>query len=156
MAEIKVVSDIQAISAPIADVYAVLSDFNKIGQIVDMAKQAGAANNADINKATEQIEDVRFTTDACYIKLKNVGEIAIKHLELEEPKTIKLCGDGSVPMDFIIWIQLLDKGAYDTRLRLTIHAEMNMMLKMMLKGKLEKGINQFAEGLARIPYSMIR
>lgn len=33
---------------------------------------------------------------------------------------------------------------------------MNMMLKMMLKGKLEKGINQLAEGLTKIPYMMFK
>ena len=30
-----------------------------------------------------------------------------------------------------------------------------MMMKMLLKGKLEKGINQMAEGLAKIPYGYI-
>ena len=31
---------------------------------------------------------------------------------------------------------------------------MNLMMKMMLKGKLEKGINQLGEGLAKIPYML--
>ena len=140
--------------------YNVLSDFNKIGQLVEMAKSAGLGSqlegNKDFAKASEQIENVCFEADACYVDLKNVGQVVIKQLELEEPKTIKLTGDGAIPVDFIIWIQLLDKGAYDTKLRITLHAEMNMMLKMILKGKLEKGINQFAESLTRIPYTMLR
>ena len=44
---------------------------------------------------------------------------------------------------------MLDNGPYDTRLRITAEAELNMMIKMLLKGKLEKGINQLAEGLAK-------
>ena len=30
-----------------------------------------------------------------------------------------------------------------------------MVMKMMLKGKLEKGINQLGEGLAKITYSLL-
>ena len=32
---------------------------------------------------------------------------------------------------------------------------LNVMLKMLVKGKLEKGINQLAEGLTKIPYSLL-
>lgn len=59
-------------------------------------------------------------------------------------------------LNFQVWIQLLVNGPYDTRLRITAEAELNMMMKMLLKGKLEKGINQLAEGLAKIPYGYIR
>lgn len=52
---------------------------------------------------------------------------------------IKLEGDGRLPFEFQVWIQLLDNGPYDTRLRITAEAELNMMMKMLLKGKLEKG-----------------
>ena len=53
-------------------------------------------------------------------------------------------------------LQLIEKEAYDTRIRLTIHAELNAMMKMMLKKKLEKGIDQLVEGLTQIPYSSIQ
>ena len=37
-------------------------------------------------------------------------------------------------------------------MRLTLHAEMNMMIKMMVNRKLEEGINQIAEMLTKLPY----
>ncbi len=77
-------------------------------------------------------------------------------MEREEPKLIKLRGTDVCLFEFQVWIQLLDNGPYDTRLRITAEAELNMMMKMLLKGKLEKGINQLAEGLAKIPYGYIR
>ena len=82
--------------------------------------------------------------------------MGMKIVEREEPKLIKLEWDGRLPFEFQVWIQLLDNGPYDTRLRITAEAELNMMMKMLLKGKLEKGINQLAEGLAKIPYGYIR
>lgn len=82
--------------------------------------------------------------------------MGVKIAEKEEPKMIKLEGDGRVPFDFEVWIQLLENGPYDTRLRITLEADLNMMFKMLLKGKLEKGINQLAEGLAKIPYGYMK
>ena len=50
---------------------------------------------------------------------------------------------------------MLENGPYDTRMKITFQGELNMVMKMMLKGKLEKGINQLGEGLAKIPYSLL-
>lgn len=88
------------------------------------------------------------------MQVKDLGEVSVKIVEKEYPKLIKLGGDGQVPFQFNLWIQLLENGPYDTRMRLTFDGEMNLMMKMMLKGKLEKGINQLGEGLAKIPYML--
>lgn len=143
----RVVSDVQKINSAIADVYAFLSDFSKIGKLIETARQMGAGNQ--MPELADKIEDVRTTEDSCTFMVKGVGEMGMKIVEREEPKLIKLEGDGRLPFEFQVWIQLLDNGPYDTRLRITAEAELNMMMKMLLKGKLEKGINQLAEGLAK-------
>ena len=150
----RVVSDVQKINSAIADVYAFLSDFSKIGKLIETARQMGAGNQ--MPELADKIEDVRTTEDTCTFMVKGVGEMGMKIVEREEPKLIKLEVDGRLPFEFQVWIQLLDNGPYDTRLRITAEAELNMMMKMLLKGKLEKGINQLAEGLAKIPYGYIR
>ena len=149
----RVVSEVQKINSAIADVYAFLSDFSKIGKLIEMARQMGAGNQ--MPELADKIEDVRTTEDTCTFMVKGVGEMGMKIVEREEPKLIKLEGDGRIPCEFQVWIQLLDNGPYDTRLRITAEADLNMMMKMLLKGKLEKGINQMAEGLAKIPYGYI-
>ena len=149
----RVVSEVQKINSAIADVYAFLSDFSKIGKLIEMARQMGAGNQ--MPELADKIEDVRTTEDTCTFMVKGVGEMGMKIVEREEPKLIKLEGDGRIPFEFQVRIQLLDNGPYDTRLRITAEADLNMMMKMLLKGKLEKGINQMAEGLAKIPYGYI-
>ena len=149
----RVVSEVQKINSAIADVYAFLSDFSKIGKLIEMARQMGAGNQ--MPELADKIEDVRTTEDTCTFMVKGVGEMGMKIVEREEPKLIKLEGDGRIQFEFQVWIQLLDNGPYDTRLRITAEADLNMMMKMLLKGKLEKGINQMAEGLAKIPYGYI-
>ena len=157
MSTTKIVSEIYKINSPIKEVYALLSDFNKIGRLAEMAKQMGMANgqHADLSKISDKIEGTRFTEDACCVTVKGLGDVVIKMVEKEEPKLIKLGGDGALPFEFNLWIQLLENGPYDTRMKITFHGELNMMLKMLLKGKLEKGINQLGEGLAKIPYGLL-
>lgn len=157
MSTTKIASEIYKIDSPIRDVYTFLSDFNKIGRLFEMAKQMGGmpGGNATLEKISEKVEDVRFTQDACYVKLKAMGEVALKIVEREEPKLIKLGGEGGVPFEFNVWIQLLENGPYDTRTKITFQGELNMMMKMLLKGKLEKGINQLGEGLTKIPYGIL-
>ncbi len=62
------------------------------------------------------------------------------------PKHVKIVGDeGGVPIDFAFWIQLQPAGP-DTRMRLVLHIELNMMMKMMIGGKLQTAVDQIAEG----------
>ena len=155
MSTTKITSEILKIESPIRDVYALLSDFSRIGRLVEMAKQMGMTNGLEMDKISEKIESTCSTEDACYITLKGMGELAVKIVQKEEPKLIKLGGDGATPFEFNLWIQLLENGPYDTRMKITFQGELNMVMKMMLKGKLEKGINQLGEGLAKIPYSLL-
>lgn len=156
MSTTKIASEIFKIDSPIRDVYALLSDFYRIGKLFEMAKQMGMPDSAEMKKISDQIEGIRFTGDACYITVKNLGEVAVKIVELQDPKLIKLGGDGNVPFEFNVWIQLLENGPYDTRMKITFQGELNMMMKMLLKGKLEKGINQLGEGLTKIPYGLLK
>ena len=103
MSTTKITSEILKIESPIRDVYALLSDFSRIGRLVEMAKQMGMTNGLEMDKISEKIESTRFTEDACYITLKGMGELAVKIVEKEEPKLIKLGGDGATPfMDSIV------------------------------------------------------
>lgn len=155
MSVTKIASEIFKIDSPSRDVYTFLSDFSRIGRLVELAKQMGMDERIKQGKVSENIEDVRFSADSCVVTLKGMGDITLKIVEKEEPKLIKFGGEGRMPFDFNLWIQLLENGPYDTRLKITFQGEMNMMLKMVLKGKLEKGINQLGEGLTKIPYSML-
>jgi carbon monoxide dehydrogenase subunit G len=71
--------------------------------------------------------------------------------EKVENKHVKIVADDSngVPVDFTFWIQLHEVDAHDTRVRMVLHAELNMMMKMMIGGKIQKGLDQAVEGLAK-------
>ena len=155
MSTTKIESEIVKVDAAIGSVYGFLSDFEKVGRMVEQVKNAPLPDNADVKKMSEMVKDVRFAGDTCYVTLDTIGEIGISIVEREENKLIKLKENGALPFDFTLWIQVIEKGPYDTRMKITLHAELNMMMKMMLKGKLSKGINSMAEGLAKLPYAAL-
>jgi len=162
MATTEIISEVKKIPHTVGNVYDFLSDFRKIAKVFEMAadnpqiqEQIEKQTKKKIN-VKEHIEHWDATEDNCTFVIKGFGEAGLQFVEKEQNKTLKMTGYGRTPFEFYIWIQLVEKDAYDTRIRLTVHAELNPMMKMMLKKKLEKGIDQLAEGLTQIPYHMIQ
>lgn len=96
----------------------------------------------------DKVEEWQATEDSCSFRVKGFT-VALRIIEKVEGKHIKIVGDGgTVPMDFAFWIQLHEVCEGDTRIRLVLHAELNMMMRMMIGNKLQKGLDQAVEGLA--------
>lgn len=162
MSTTKIISEVKKIPHTISDVYGFFSDFRKIANLFELA-----ANNPQVQEKIEaqskkklnikdHIEHWEATENNCNFVIKGFGEAGLEFVEKEENKLLKMTGYGRSPFEFYIWIQLVKKDVYDTRIKLTVHAELNAMMKMMLKKKLEKGIDQLAEGLTQIPYNTLQ
>ncbi|MFR9649463.1 MAG: SRPBCC domain-containing protein [Rikenellaceae bacterium] len=96
----------------------------------------------------DKVEAWEATADRCSFKAKGFT-VKLKMDEVVENKQVKIVGDdGGVPMDFTFWVQLQSVSERDTRMRLVLHVELNMMMKMMVGSKLGDGLNQMAEALA--------
>ena len=118
------------INKPDEAIYAVLSDFGNFTPIV-----------------ADKVEEWQATEDTCSFKAKGFT-VKLRITDRVAPKHVKVEGDG-VPMDFAFWIQLHPVSETDTRMRLVLHAELNMMLKMMIGSKLQGALDQIAEGMAK-------
>ena len=95
----------------------------------------------------DRVEEWQATEDTCSFKAKGFT-VKLRITDRVAPKHVKVEGDG-VPMDFAFWIQLHPVSETDTRMRLVLHAELNMMLKMMIGSKLQGALDQIAEGMAK-------
>ncbi len=96
----------------------------------------------------DKVEEWQATEDRCSFKAKGFN-VSLKMEERIENKHVKIVGDGGIPMDFAFWIQLHSVSPTDTRMRLVLHVELNMMMKMMIGSKLQGALDQIAEGMAR-------
>lgn len=106
----------------------------------------------------DKVEEWQADEDSCSFKVKGFT-VRLRIVERVENKHIKITSDdgaGGVPVDFSFWIQLHEVSDTDTRIRLVLHAELNMMMRMMIGGKIQGGLDKAAEGLAmafnQMPY----
>ncbi len=133
------VSDIKQINADRTAVYGTLSDLTHVRAMADRIPQ-------DKGLQIEAID-----ADNLAVIIPGAGKMQLHIVEREENKTIKL-ETVNFPVKANAWIQLLEPNQGDTRLRLTLHADLNMMLRSMLGGKLKDMVNQMATMLSMIPY----
>jgi len=144
----KYVSDIQYIDHNEEIIFNYLSDFQNLSKYLtdDILSQ--------ISEKIPQIKIGNFQTDqdSCRFSVGGFGMAEIRITEREPFKTIKVKGQGGMPMELTFWVQLMSVDAHKTKMRLTLHTEMGMMAGMMVGNKLEKGINKLAETLAKLPY----
>ena len=144
----KYVSEVKLINHNQQVVFNYLSNFENLSNYL---------NSGLIEKISEQVPQIRITDfesdqDSCKFNITGLGVAEIKIVNREPFKTIKIESSGGLPLSFTFWIQLLPADQYQTKMRLTLHAEMNMMVKMMAGNKLEEGINQLADTLSKLPY----
>ena len=119
-------------------VYNTLSDLTNVERIKDKIPQ-------------DKLEGLTFDRDSISMSMKPVGQVSMRIVNREEPKTIKFQSENS-PLSFFFWIQLLPVTEGQCKMRLTIDADVPFFLKKMVQGPLAEGIEKIAEALAMIPY----
>lgn len=144
-------SNIKQIPHKQESVYRTLSDLNNLQMLKDRFEQVKDQIPEDKRKEMEKLKDLKFDSDSISITAPMVGEIKMRIIDREEPKTIKFETENS-PVPFNFWIQLLPTGEFSCKIKLTIKAELNMFIKGMVKKPLEEGIEKIADALAMIPY----
>ncbi len=126
------VSKIVKVNRPVSQLYGLFSDFRQFSEMIPKDK----------------VEDFEATEDECSFTVKPLGKTGLRIVEKEPDKVVKFGPNGKAPFEFNLWIQLKSVEPYDTRIRLTLRAELNFMMKTMLGKKLQKGIDDFADQMA--------
>ena len=106
------------------------------------AEHAGKVTPEKIEEVRRQFVNVVFSEDAVSFDSK-LGLITLAITEREEPKLVKLQGVGT-PIDVTLWVQLLPLGAYQSKMKVTIGADVNFFIRKMV----EKYLKQAPDGIA--------
>jgi hypothetical protein len=114
------------------DIYNVLSNFKNFSPYAQAAK----------------LENWQAGDDWCSFDVQGIRDAGLKITEKEPFQTIKFTGNEKIPFQFYVWIQLKKVEAYDTRLKITLKADLNMMMKMIVGSKLQGGVDSLAEQIA--------
>lgn len=132
------VSQIKTLQYNEEEVYTVLSDLSNLERMKDKIP-------------ADKIQDMNFDRDSCSFSVSPVGKVKFSIIDREPFKTIKFAADES-PVEVTLWIQLKQVGENDTKMKLTVKAELNPFLKPMLSKPLQEGVDKIADVLAAIQY----
>ena len=133
-------SKITSAGCPAEQIYRVLSNMENLERVREMIPQ-------------DKIQEMEIYPDRVRMKVDGLGQkITIAIVDRIENDTIKYGAEG-IPMQANFWIQLKELSPVDTRIKLTVKADIPMMFKFMIEKKLQQGLDQAAEMLAQFPYS---
>lgn len=133
-------SNVKQIAYPQQNVYNMLSDLTNIERV-----------KAQI--PDDKLKDLTFDKDTISISVNPIGQISMRIIERDEPKTIKFASENS-PLAFNFWIQLLPVDDTSSKIKLTIDADIPFFAKGMVAGPLQEGVEKIADALAMIPYNV--
>ena len=127
-----------------------LNDLNNVQRLKDRFPE-GSTGNADMVKVKDKLQRLSFDHDSLSVSVDPVGQISMRIIERDEPKTIKFESDNS-PLSFNFWIQILPVTETSSKMKLTIDADIPFFAKGMVSKPLQEGIEKIADALAMIPF----
>lgn len=140
MSESKYESKISSSPCSAAQIYRVVSDLRNIERVRDMIPK-------------DKIQEMEVEEDRIRLKVDGLAQkITFAIVDRIENDTVKFGVEG-IPMEANFWIQLKEVAPGDTRIKLTLKADIPMMFKMMIGSKLQTGLDQASEMMAKFPYN---
>lgn len=135
------ISEIKTIPYNDTDIFPVLSDLSKLELVRDKIPQ-------------DKIKEFVFDTDSCTAVVEPVGKIKFNIVERTPNSTVKFEAE-QVPFGLSLWIQLKQVAENDTKMKITVTADLNPFLKPMVSKPLQQGLDKIADMLAMLPYGSI-
>lgn len=136
--ETKFESTVKQIACSQEQVYNTLSDLSNIEKVRDRLPE-------------DKVKNLSFDKDSVTVSVAPVGSITLTVVDREPHKTIKFTTSQS-PLPFNLWVQLLPVTETTCKMRLTVKAELNPLVRGMIAGPLQDGIEKMADALAQINY----
>ena len=131
-------SSVKQIPYPVEDVYRNISDLNNLERVRDRIPE-------------DKLNSFSFDSDSVSVNVAPVGDLKLRIIEREENKCIKFETVQS-PLPFKLWIQVLPVSATESKMKVTVQADIPFMLKGMVAGPLQDGVEKIADALSKIPF----
>jgi len=132
------ISDVKVVPFNDDRIFNMLSDLSNLDKVKDRIPQ-------------DKLKDFTFDSDSCSFAVDPVGKITFQIVEREPNKTIKFTTTNS-PVPLHMWIQLKQVAENDTRMKMTVRADLNPFIKPMVSKPLQEALDKISTVLAALPY----
>ena len=137
--ERKFESSVKQIPYPQQAVYDNISDLRNLEKVRDRVPE-------------DKVSDFTFDEDTVGLNVQPVGELKLRICEREEPKCVKFETVQS-PVPFNVWIQVLPVDEQNSKMKVTVKAELNPFIKSMVEKPLQEAVEKIADALALVQYT---
>ena len=134
-------SEVKTILHNDADVFRGLSDLRKLELVKDKIPE-------------DKLKEFSFDQDSVSFRVDPVGTVTFLVVEREPNKLVKFKSE-KLPFDIFLWIQLVSKAEKDTRLRMTVKADLNPFIRGMVEKPMKEAVSKISDMLAQLPYDQI-
>lgn len=136
-------SKIKVVKASAETLYAALSDMNRIKDAVPA-------------EASSLAKDAECSADECSFTLDKIGRLAISIAEKTPASLIKYAIKSAIPVNVFAFVQIKEAPQPDaqneSRIKVTLNADVPLMLKPLLGSKLQEAVDKIAEMIAKRQY----
>ena len=132
------VSEVKTIPYNEEKIFSLLSDMSNLERVKDRMPQ-------------DKIKNFTFDRDMCSFTVDPVGSVVFEIVEREPYKTIKFSTTNS-PIPLLMWIQLKPTGENETKMKMTVRAELMPFLKPMVTKPLQDAVDKISDVIAGLPY----
>ena len=137
--ERKFESSVKQIPYPQQAVYDNISDLRNLEKVRDRVPE-------------DKVSDFTFDEDTVGLNVQPVGELKLRICDREEPKCVKFETVQS-PVPFNVWIQVLPVDEQNSKMKVTVKAELNPFIKSMVEKPLQEAVEKIADALALVQYT---
>ena len=137
--ETKFESSIKQVPYPQQAVYDNISDLRNLEKVKDRVPE-------------DKVNEFTFDEDTVGLNVQPVGELKLRICEREEPKCVKFETVQS-PVPFNVWIQILPVDEQNSKMKVTVKAELNPFIKSMVEKPLQEAVEKIADALALVQYT---
>ena len=117
-------------------IYNFLTDFNNFKHLIP----------------PDKVKNWQSDDSSCRFTIDPVGETGVRIVEKEPHKLIKLANLEESKLNFFFWVQLKMVAENDTRIKLTIEAEISPMIQMMAKKPLQDFLDKLVDQLSKFTF----
>ena len=137
--ESKFESSVKLVPYPQQAVYDNISDLRNLEKVRDRIPE-------------DKVNSFSFDQDTVSLNVVPVGDITLRICDREEPKCVKFETVQS-PVPFNVWVQVLPVDENNSKMKVTVKAELNPFIKSMVEKPLQDGVEKIADALAQVHYT---
>ena len=134
--ESKFESSIKLVPYPQQAVYDNISDLRNLEKVKDRVPE-------------DKVNEFTFDEDTVGLSVAPVGELKLRICDREEPKCVKFETVES-PVPFNVWIQVLPVDEQNSKMKVTVKADLNPFIRSMVEKPLQEAVEKIADALAQV------